>query len=72
MKTLKRTPIITYTEILARAISSFEAEIEEWRCKCANFPQEQRDAMIAAATKEPTEKLEALKVLYRIETGSDI
>lgn len=68
----KATPVITYTEILARAISAYEAEIDEWRSKCANLPQEQRDTMFAAAAKEPLEKLDALKILYRIETGADI
>lgn len=71
MKT-KTNPIITYTEILSRAIRTFEDDIEEWRRKCESFPQEQRDTMFSAATKELTEKLEALKTLYRIETGNDI
>ena len=68
----KTNPIITYTEILARAIRSIEAEIEEWHSKCASLPQEQRDTMLAVATKELTEKLEALKTLYHFETGSDL
>lgn len=68
MKSLKTNPIITYTEILARAIRTIEDEIAEWHNKGDNFPQE----LIAKATEEPRAKLEALKTLYRIETGSDI
>lgn len=68
MKPLKTNPIITYTEILARAIRTIEDEITEWHNKGDNFPQE----LIAKATEEPRAKLEALKTLYRIETGSDI
>ena len=71
MKT-NTNPIITNTEILARAIRTVEDDIEEWRRKCENFPQDQRDTMFSAATKELAEKLEALKTLYRIETGSDL
>ena len=65
-------PIITHTEILARAMRTIEAEIEEWRGKCESFPIEQKEKMFAAATKELTEKLETLQTLYRIETGNDI
>ena len=68
----KTSPIITYAEILSRAIRTFEDDIEEWRRKVENLPQEQRDTMFTAATKELTEKLDTLKTLYRIETGSDI
>ena len=70
--TMKVTPIITYTEILARAIRSIEAEVAEWHSKGANLPQEFRDTMIATGTKELMVKLDALKTLYRIETGKDI
>ena len=65
---IKTNPIITYTEILARAIRTLEDEIAEWQNKSDNFPQE----LIDKATEEPRAKLEALKTLYRIETGNDI
>lgn len=68
----KTNQIITYTEILARAIRSIEDEVAEWHSKGANLPKEHRDTMIAVGTKELTAKLEALKMLYRIETGIDI
>ena len=67
----KNTPIITHTEIIARAIRTIEAEIEEWHSTCANLPQEQRDAMIATATAELVSKLETLKQMYFIETGEE-
>lgn len=67
----KATPIITQAEIISRAIISIEAEIEEWNGKCATLAQEQRDTMFAAATVELRAKLDALKTLYRIETGAD-
>ena len=63
----KTTPIITYTEILARAIRTFEDEIAEWHSKSDSFPKE----LIAKATEEPRAKLDALKTLYCIETGTE-
>ncbi len=72
MKKIKSYPVILYTEILSRAIGSVEAEIEEWKNKCASFPEDQREALLAAATNELNTKLEALKTLYRFETGTDI
>lgn len=68
----KTTPIITHTEILSRAIRSLEEEIAEWHSKGEGLPKELRDEMFTAATKEPREKLEALKTLYRIETGAGL
>lgn len=67
----KTTPVITYTEILARAIRSLEAEIDEWRQKFNGNPEVSMTGMFEIATAEPREKLDALKILYRIETGSD-
>ena len=67
----KTTPIITHTEILVRAIHSIEAEIAEWRTKCEGVPQEQLEAMFSIATAELRNKLDALKQLYLIETGTD-
>lgn len=62
-------PIITYTEILARAIQSIGQEIESWRNRCKGLPD--GDRILAAATEDLEAKLDAVKELYRIETGSD-
>ena len=67
----KTAPIITHTEIIALAIRSIEGDIAERHSMCESFPKEQRDTMIAAATKELNEKLDALKTMYQIETGSE-
>ena len=67
----KTAPIITHTEIIALAIRSIESDIAERTSMCEKLPKEQRDTMIAAATRELKEKLEALETLYRIETGTD-
>ena len=67
----KTTPIITHTEIYVRAIRTIEAEIDEWRRRCAGFPQEERDKMFNAATETLMRKLDALLEMYRIETGAD-
>ena len=67
----KSIPVITYAEILTRAVRTVEAEIEEWHVKCECFPEDQVEAMFAKATAELREKLDALKTLYRIEIGTD-
>lgn len=69
---MAKKPIITHTEILSRAIRCIEYDIAEWRSKCECFPAEHREAALTAATKDLAEKLEALKTLYRIETGAAI
>ena len=70
---MKPAPIITYTEILGRAISSIEAEIEAWRIKCEGLqvPPEEKEKMLAASTKELRAKYDALQTLYRYETGTE-
>lgn len=67
----KTTPIITHTEIYARAIKSVEAEIDEWRRRCAGFPQGEREKIFSAATEMLMCKLTSLKEMYRIETGTE-
>lgn len=64
----KTAPIITYTEILARAIRTIEAEIEGWKV-C--FPLDKAEALFTKATAELVAKMDALKQLYSIETGTD-
>lgn len=68
----KTTPIITHTEILARAIRTVEAEIDDWRSKCEFVPESRKEAAFEFATQELREKLDVLKVMYRLETGTDI
>lgn len=65
----RNAPIITHTEILARAIRSIEQEIEEWRTRCEKLPDGAK--MFEGATADLSAKLAALKNLYRIETGND-
>ena len=67
----KTTPIITHTEILNRAIRSIEVEIDDWYEKCEGLPQDQKESMVAMATEDLRAKLDALKTMYRIETGTD-
>ena len=69
--TKKATPIITHTEILSRAIKSINAEIDEWRDRCKGLTKEQADSYFDVTTKELRAKLDALKTMYRIETGSN-
>lgn len=67
----KVTPIITHTEIIARAAKSIEREIEELRERCNVLPKEQADVYFDMSAKELVEKLDALKTMYRFETGTD-
>ena len=67
----KVTPIITHTEIIARAANSIERELKELRERCNMLPKEQADAYFVMSAKELVEKLDALKTMYRIETGTD-
>ena len=67
----KSKPIITHTEIYARAIRTIEAEIDEFRRRCAGYSQEERDLMFRVATEELRCKLDALKTMYRIVTGAE-
>ena len=65
----RKTPIITHTEILSRAIWSIEQEIEKWRSRCDCLPDGER--IFATVTEELQAKLAAVKELYRIEIGID-
>lgn len=65
----KTTPIITHVEILSRAIRSIEEEIRSMEEVMGDNP-ECKD-MLTAYIGERAPKLEALKEMYRIETGTD-
>ena len=62
-------PIITYTEILSRAIRSIEQEIGEWRARCEKLPDGAQ--IFEEATADLSAKLATLKDLYRVETGNE-
>jgi len=68
----KNTPIITHTEILCYAIRQIEAEIAGWKGKIENAPAEYREMveqMVQTNIDRLLPKLDALKGLYRVETG---
>lgn len=65
----KPTPIITYVEILCRAIRSIEDEIRNQKEVMGNDPQFKD--YLANYIAEREEKIESLKVMYRNETGND-
>lgn len=65
----KNTPIITHTEILCLAIRSIQKEINEMTAYLEGI--ESKAEYLAFFLAERTPKLDALKELYRIETGSE-
>lgn len=68
----KTTPIITHTEILARAIRSIEEEIDSMKKRCEGRMEEALVKEICDGyTAERLPKLEALKEMYRFETGKE-
>lgn len=66
MKNKGTAPIITHAEILCLAIKGIMSEINHWRDICGDSFE-----YFHKATEIPRGKLEALKTLYKIETGSD-
>ena len=72
----KNEPVLTHTEILCFAIRHLKSEIEDIKRKGENLAkrtgnQEMADGIIAALIEPLAPKLEALKQMYRIETGTD-
>ena len=66
VKQKKQEPMITYTEILSRAIRQMEAELESWESRMAG-----KQDFIEVKREELCPKIEAAKMLYKIETGTD-
>lgn len=65
----KVTPVISHVEILCRAIRNIEDEIKNQEAYMGGIPE--REAMLAAFVNERRPKLDALKEMYRIETGTN-
>lgn len=66
----KNTPAITHTEILARAYMSIEAEVNDWRQRIEAKGLD--GSAFEIATEELRAKMDAIAVLYKMETGNDI
>lgn len=66
----KEQPVITYTEILARAACSIERDIAEWKEKAGGLKG--ADGVLRQFVADLQEKLDAVNTMYRIETGRDI
>ena len=64
----KTTPIITHVEILHLAIRQLETEIENQRSLLAGIPE--GEAFLAQYRNERLAKINALKSIYLIETGT--
>lgn len=65
--TKKNAPVITHTEVICFAIRHLEHEVEVQEQFCRDNPAAQ--PMLEHTMKELGPKLEALKEMYRIETG---
>lgn len=60
---------ITHTEILVRAAQNIEVEIRTWEVTVSGNPE--AAGMASPMIGPLREKLEAVKTLYRIETGTE-
>ena len=67
----KSRPAITNTEILCCAIQYIQNEIDEMVDKFESVHIPGGEEMMDAFLAEKNPKLYALKILYRIETGTD-
>lgn len=72
----KNEPILTHTEILCFAIRHLQSEIEDIKRKGQNLAdrtgnKEMADGITNTLIAPINPKLEALKEMYRIETGTD-
>lgn len=65
----KTGPVITNTEILCLALRCLERDIDEMRKRCEGTPG--AEVMLQHLIDESAPKLEAIRTLYRIETGTD-
>ena len=65
----KTNPIITNTEILCYAIRHLQQEINHMVAYCDGIPEKEEFLKFFVDQRIP--KLEALKTLYLIETGTD-
>lgn len=65
----KATPVITHVEILCRAIRNIEDEISNQESVMKDIPG--CKDMLTAYIAERESKLNALKEMYRIETGTN-
>lgn len=70
----KPTPAITYTEILVLAYRSLEREVQGWReaLAQAKHATEEDENNVNAICAVQLRKMDAIRTLYRIETGTDI
>ena len=60
------TPLLTHTAILCLALRCCERDIRDVETKWYASPE-----TVEITTQEPRERLEILKELYRIETGTE-
>ena len=66
----KEEPVIRYTEILSRAARALEAEVSEWERRCEGLPN--CEDMLDRSTADLKKKLEAIRTMYHIETGTEL
>lgn len=71
----KNTPIITHTEILCLATEAIKSQLQEWGDRLEKVKGTDMEGMVAemhdANVARLAPKLQALKELYKIETGAD-
>lgn len=69
MSKKKGAPVITQVEIISLALSCLEGRVAEWRRKLEG--KADAEELLEACCRNDLNKIEALKVLYYMETGTD-
>lgn len=64
------TPIITHTELLNRTFNDLHREVREWTDRANNDPA--KLAELAPILDPLYAKMEAIRTMYRYETGNDL
>lgn len=65
----KTIPAITLTEIICYAIRFLQKEIDDMVAYCDGIPE--KDDFLKLFVSQRSPKLDALKIIYRMETGTD-
>lgn len=66
----KPTPVLTYTELLCLAYRALEQDVRRWEVAIDELPPEERH--LAEICADQFRKMEAIRTLYQLETGTEM
>lgn len=69
----KPEPVLTHTELLCLAYRTLEQDVRHWEEALEKLPPEEKtEGLLSGICHDQLRKMDAIRTMYRLETGTEM